>query len=235
IHVKMGDSNGLAEGNCCRSSGIFTLHDSSGGCMRRFFGLLGLLALGAIPARAQITPRYEVGAGFDFTLAGPQTLTSSTATPRLNMYGWNTNGVYNLNRYVGVAVDLSGVYNVQTSPNENIGNATTQSYPFLVGARGYPLGHHKFTPFAQILFGGAYQRLSAPLLNPFPAAIISNVGYAWEGGVGVDYTIRDHWAIRLLEVDFLNTHFNGSGQGDERATIGVVYRFGVAGVRRKKK
>jgi hypothetical protein len=86
--------------------------------MRRFFGLLGLLALGAIPARAQITPRYEVGAGFDFTLAGPQTLTSSTATPRLNMYGWNTNGVYNLNRYVGVAVDLSGVYNVQTEYRE---------------------------------------------------------------------------------------------------------------------
>jgi hypothetical protein len=203
--------------------------------MRRFFGLLGLLALSAIPAHAQITPRYEAGAGFDFTSFGPQSLTSTTSTPRLNMYGWNVNGVYNLYRFVGVAFDVSGVYNIQTSPSENIGNATTQVYPFLVGPRFYPFGHRKLTPFGQLLFGGGYQRLSAPLLNPFPAAVVTSTGYAWEGGFGVDYTFRNHWAIRLIEVDYLNTYFNGGGQGSERATIGVVYRWGVAGVRRKKK
>jgi hypothetical protein len=230
----MCDSNGMVESNCCCFGGINTLHDSLGGCMRRFFGLLGLLALCAIPVRAQITPRYEIGAGFDFTYAGPQALSSTTATPRLNMHGWNANGVYNLRRIVGVAFDVSGVYNVQVSPNQNIGNATTQNYPFFIGPRVYPLGHRKLTVFGQIMFGGGYQRLSAPLLNPFPAAILTSVGYAWQGGGGVDYTFRDHWAIRLIEVDYLNTHFNGSGQGSERATIGVVYRFGVAGVRRKK-
>ena len=100
--------------------------------MRRFCGLLGLLALCAIPVRAQITPRYEIGAGFDFTYAGPQALSSTTATPHLNMYGWNANGVYNLRRIVGVAFDVSGVYNTQVSPNQNIGNATTQNYPCLL-------------------------------------------------------------------------------------------------------
>ena len=203
--------------------------------MRRCFGLLGLLAICAIPARAQITPRYEAGAGFDFTSFGPQSLTSTTSTPRLKMFGWNVNGVYNLYRFVGVAFDVSGVYNIQTSPSANIGNATTQVYPFLVGPRFYPFGHRKFTVFGQLLVGGGYQRLSAPVLNPFPAAVLTSTGYAWEGGFGVDYTFRNHWAIRLIEVDYLNTYFNSGGEGSERATIGVVYRWGVAGVRRKKK
>jgi hypothetical protein len=203
--------------------------------MRRFFGLLSLLAFCALPAHAQITPRYEIGAGFDYTLAGPQALTSTTATPRLNMYGWNANGVYNLYHFIGIAYDVSGIYNIQTSSNPNIGHATTQNYPFFVGARGYPFGHRKLTLFGQLLFGGGYQRLNAPLLNPFPAGTLSTIGWAWQGGVGVDYQIRDHWAIRLIEVDYLNTHFSTVGEGSERATVGIVYRWGVAGIRRKKK
>lgn len=203
--------------------------------MRRLLVLAGLIAVLSLPARAQVTPKYEMGGGFDYTSLGPQTLTATTATNRLNAFGWNANGVYNLLRIVGVAFDVSGVYNVQTSSIPNVGNATTQVYPFLIGPRFYPFGHRKLTLFGQLLFGGAYQRLNVPALPPFPPTAVTSTGYAWEGGVGVDYALRDHWSLRLLEVDYLNTYFSGSGAGNERATIGIVYHWGVAGVRRKKK
>ena len=203
--------------------------------MRRMLVLAGLLAICSLPARAQITPRYELGAGFDYTRFGPQTLTATTSTFQLSTFGWNVNGVYNVRRLFGVAFDVSGIYNIETSSNANIGNATTQVYPFLIGPRLYPFGHRKLTVFGQVLVGGAFQRLGAPALAPFPAAVLTSTGYAWEGGGGVDYTFRDHWAFRLIEVDYLNTFLSGDSSGSERATIGVVYRWGVAGVRRKKK
>jgi hypothetical protein len=203
--------------------------------MRRLLVLAGFLAIFTLPARAQITPRYEVGGGFDYTRFGPQTLTATTSTFTLNTFGWNVNGVYNLRRHYGVAFDVSGVYNIQTSASPNIGNATTQVYPFLIGPRIYPLGHRKLTLFGQVLVGGAVQRLGAPTLVPFPATVLTSTGYAWQGGGGVDYTFRDHWAIRMIEVDYLNTFLNGNSSGSERATVGVTYRWGVAAVRRKKK
>jgi len=195
---------------------------------------MGLLLLYSLPAHAQITPKYEIGGGFDFTSFGPQATTTSS-TPRLNSFGWNANGAYNLLRIVGVAVDVSGVYNVRKSTNANVGNSSTQIYPFLAGPRFYPLGHRRLTLFGQVLFGQGYIRENVPTVIPFSAGAVTSTGYAWEAGGGVDYSLGDHWAFRMLEVSFLNTHFFGNGQSSERATIGVVYRFGVVGARRRKK
>ncbi len=203
--------------------------------MRRLLVLAGLLAISSIPASAQITPKYEGGAGFDYTRLGPQLLTSTTSTYQLQMFGWNVNGVYNLRKLFGVAFDVSGIYNRQVSSSPNVGNATTQVYPFLVGPRFYPLGHRRLTLFGQILVGGSYERLSAPALPPFPSAVLTSTGFAWEGGFGVDYRLKDHWALRLIEVDYLDTWYNGSPSGSERATVGVVYRWGVAGTHHRKK
>jgi len=203
--------------------------------MRRLLVLAGLLAFCSCSARAQITPKYEVGAGVDYTRLGPQNLTSSTSTFPLNMVGFTANGVYNLRPLFGIAFDVSGIYNQQTPTSPNIGSAFTQIYPFLVGPRFYPLGHRKFTVFGQILIGGNYERLSTPSLPPFPPTVLSSVGLAWEGGGGVDLKLRDHWSLRLIEVDYVGTWYNSSTTGSERATMGIVYHWGVAGTGHRKK
>lgn len=199
--------------------------------MRRCLGLLALLLFFSLPAKAQLTPKYEVSGGFEYVSFVPE----SGAT-RLNMFGWNANGVYNVFHWIGGAVETTGTYNTQSSSNKAIDGTSTHIYTFMAGPRFYPLGHRKLTLFGQVLFGGGHISEAVPAVPPFPAATLTDTELTWSSGIGLDYRWRENWAFRL-NIEYLQTRFfnatNGD-QGSERATFGFVYRWGVAGTRRKK-
>jgi hypothetical protein len=200
--------------------------------MRRFWGLGILLAAAALPARAQITPKYEISAGYQY-----MAYYNTNGSPRVNMNGAAGSFTYNYYRWLGFTGDVSGGYNRQSSSTDpGINGATTTVFTYLAGPRFYPFGHHKLTLFGEALFGGGYLRAGVPAVPPFPKQTLTDNAFAWAGGLGVDYSIKDHWAIRL-QGDYLSTRFfsaTAGSQGNERIVAAVVYRFGVRGPHRHK-
>ena len=199
--------------------------------MRKFLGIGILMAAMALPAKAQITPKYEIGGGYQY-----MAYYSSAGAPRINMNGWDASVTYNLCQRIAVGFDVSGNYNRQSSSDPAVNGATTHVYTYLAGPRIFPFGHHKLSLFGEVLFGEAHVHASIPALPPFPQRTLTDQAYSWTGGAGVDYALGDHWAIRV-QGDYLSTRFFSSAagsQGNERVIAGVVYRFGVRGPRRHK-
>lgn len=203
--------------------------------MRRVFWLATLLLAMAIPANAQqLTPQYEFSGGYDYTL-----FPNSVGKSHLNLSGFDVSGAYNWRRHFAAAFDVSGAYNTQSSSNPGINGIATHLYTFAVGPRIYPFGHHKLTPFGQVLFGDGHVSQFLPGVAPFPATTVKDSSFTTIAGGGVDVNWTGHWAIRLIEADYEHSSFfsnrsNGIGQGEERLVVGVIYRFGVAGTRGKK-
>jgi hypothetical protein len=92
-----------------------------------------------MPTMAADHPQAEVFGGYQYTrFEGGE-----------NANGWNAAGTVNLNRWLGVTADFSGVYTSEDGvkfPNY------TYTFGPTVSLRGAPMS----TPFAQALFGGVH-------------------------------------------------------------------------------
>ncbi|MFY9752251.1 MAG: outer membrane beta-barrel protein [Candidatus Acidiferrales bacterium] len=183
--------------------------------MKKLGTLITLLVLFAVPALAQDSgsgPTFELGAGytfraFDFPYSGP----------RLKMNGFNVNGDFNLMKWVGVAAEFN-----DTSYSGIFGN--NRVYTYEAGPRVYPFGHHRFTPFGQALFGAGH--FGSQLLPDYETQ------FAWSVGVGVDYSLKHHFALRLGPVSYEKTRFlqgTAFGPNPDQANLvadaGIVFRF----------
>jgi opacity protein-like surface antigen len=76
-------------------------------------------------------------------------------------------------------------------------------------------------PFVQALFGG--ERFSAGATGLGSA---SSNAFAMAAGGGADVTLTRHVSLRAIQVDYLYTHFGGTGQNNLRIQSGLVWRFG---------
>jgi len=157
--------------------------------------------------------------------------------------GWEGQGTFNLNRYLGVTADVSG--------------ATVT--PFSFSALGFSAGTYQhlnnylFGPtvtatvgrsavFAHALFGEARASLGAgvgiPIIGGISTDITSANAFAMAFGGGVDIGLTRHLAIRAVQVDYLRTQFNatdalttglssslGNRQNSFRFSSGIVFRF----------
>jgi len=157
--------------------------------------------------------------------------------------GWEGQGTFNLNRYLGVTADVSG--------------ATVT--PFSFSALGFSAGTYQhlnnylFGPtviatvgrsavFAHALFGEARASLGAgvgiPIIGGISTGITSANAFAMAFGGGVDIGLTRHLAIRAVQVDYLRTQFNatdalttglssslGNRQNSFRFSSGIVFRF----------
>ncbi len=84
---------------------------------------------------------------------------------------------------------------------------------------GLPSGTsaHALSPFAQVLFGGQHFGGSGGgTANSFAMSL----------GGGADYKLTEHVALRLIQVEYLYTHFGGVRQNNARIESGIVYRWG---------
>lgn len=184
--------------------------------------LIVLLALVSFPAQAQDTPSLQISAGYTFRSLAPTMLPGSTL-PRLSTNGWNAGADYGLRRRLGLALSLDGTY------KNNGVNGNTSLYSFYVGPRIYPFGHRKLTFFAHLLFGGAYGTIRFPASGGFPASSLSDTSFAFDGGGGLDVSLRHHWGVRFFQLDYESTKlFAGSGttrKSNYKVSAGIVYRF----------
>jgi hypothetical protein len=117
--------------------------------------------------------------------------------------------------WLGVVGEVSGVADTD--------GRSSSIYTYMGGPRA-TLRHGRFEPYAQVLIGGSRFSDSGVQqgIRPAPA---SSFAVAVAVGGGVDLTVVHHFAIRLIQVDYLFNHFGGFTQNNLRLSTGFVFRF----------
>lgn len=150
-------------------------------------------------AFSQDVPRFEVFGGYSYMRVNP------TGLDGVNTSGWETSLNYNFSQHWGLKGDFSGHY---CCNGEHL-------HTFLAGPQ-YSWRNDKYTVFAHGLIGGAHA----------DAAAATDTSVAWVAGGGVDWKFSERWSWRIVQADYLGTHFLDNTQHDFRASTGLLFRFG---------
>jgi outer membrane protein OmpA-like peptidoglycan-associated protein len=196
----------------------------------------------AMPYSGQLdlgVPRFELFAGYSYLRAVP----SYTADNRLVwLHGGSTSLVYNLNRAFGLVGDFGAYTNSEIrfaggyTGTADVDNSNVAVMTYLIGPRFSLRKYNRITPFAQVLFGGVHaNKVSLADCTVDCRLLPTEDSFAMTAGGGLDLKVRAHFAIRLIQAEYLMTKFtnNISGasgtQNDMRLSAGVVFRFGGRG------
>jgi opacity protein-like surface antigen len=173
--------------------------------MKKWVLLCGVTLLFSLSASAQDNPKAEVFGGYSYVHSSDQGASD-------NFNGASGSVAYNLNDWLGAVGDF-GVYH--TGSNRLDANAETYMFGPKIAFRQ----SGRFTPFAQVLFGGAHVTAGTyGSANAFAMAL----------GGGVDVNATSHIAIRVIQAEYLMTKFQDGGpdrQDNARISAGVVFRF----------
>jgi outer membrane protein OmpA-like peptidoglycan-associated protein/opacity protein-like surface antigen len=182
------------------------------------------------------TPRAELFAGYSYLRAVPA---PADGNRLVWMNGGSTSLAYNLNRYLGIVGDFGAYTNSEIRfqggyvGTVDVDNANVGAFSYLFGPRISFRNHGRITPFVQALFGGMHANevtLSHCTTNCM--LLPSENAFAWTAGGGLDIKVRRHFAIRLIQAEYLMTRFQDystgttASQNDMRLSSGIVFRFG---------
>ena len=211
--------------------------------------------LSAFVAGATDIPKYEAFLGYTYVRANQfnQNTGLGQTIGGFDMNGGSAQFIYNFDKWFSGVADIGAV----TKQNVGIINADNTTTFYLFGPRVSYRNHSPFTPYAQILFGGATRAVSRqldvltgsnipvfPVVRPpnlFPGAdteitaqvSATQTAFAMAVGGGLDWRIAKRISFRPISVDYVLTRFpsfltgNNSNQNSIRASAGVVFTFGA--------
>uniref|UniRef100_Q021V0 Outer membrane protein beta-barrel domain-containing protein n=1 Tax=Solibacter usitatus (strain Ellin6076) TaxID=234267 RepID=Q021V0_SOLUE len=206
--------------------------------MKSILRVIAAVPLLALAASATDWPKYETFLGYSFVRFNP----NSGYIPSFNSNGGYGQFQYNFSRWFSGVVDAGAVAKGELQGRDI--NSTIASVT--AGPRFTYHNHSRFTPFVQVLFGGAFASASVPVVGavlppgvilPPTGAIVarfttSNSGFAMFAGGGLDIKLSKHVAFRpigadyyLARVDSLLTG-NTTNRNNFRYTAGVNFLFG---------
>jgi len=148
-----------------------------------------LLASIAAFAQDQPAPKWEVFAGYSWADAN----TKINHVPLRNYpAGLGLAGTYDFNKWLGLTLDYGGHFNSGTSGTRIPSTLNT----LMVGPKLTFRGEH-FSPFIEALVGAS--RLA-------PDHFQQDTRLGAMGGVGIDMNLTKHWALRVIQADFMTAH-----------------------------
>jgi opacity protein-like surface antigen len=150
---------------------------------------------------AQNAPKTEFFAGYEYEHLNPG---------GIGCHGLGLNLAYNLNNWLGVVGDF-GICRVSGLPS----GVSAHDINYLFGPRITYRNYGKWNPFAQALFGGQHLGTNAGTANSFAMTL----------GGGMDYKYNDRFSLRVIQVEYLYTHFGGVQQNNARIEAGLVYTW----------
>jgi opacity protein-like surface antigen len=135
---------------------------------------------------------------------------------RSNYNGWSAEAQYNLDRWLGIAVDFGGETGgpiTATSFAQGIGGLPKgNSYSALAGPVISYRTKSKLTPYVHGLFGIDRAKLDAGSLTGVASPESFNAetytDFAIALGGGLDYKLTRHFAIRPAQLDWFHTSVN---------------------------
>ncbi len=182
-------------------------------------------------------PRFELFLGYSYLRAMPSVPTDGNRFMSLN--GGSISLALNFNRYLGLVGDFGGFDDSRLRISGTTGTAVDadsngKAYTYMIGPRISFRNHTRVTPFVQALFGDVHA--SKVVLNsgctdigctPLP----SEDKFGLTAGGGLDIRVHRHFAIRLIQAEYLMTRFENEDTGadgtqnDMRLSSGIVFRF----------
>jgi opacity protein-like surface antigen len=200
--------------------------------MKRFFLLL-LIALMCAPAafaQGKDYSFYEFYVGYAYERAdnnadafnkGGKTKINGNsvnlASERNAYNGFEAEFNQNVTRHIGIVTSFSGTYKTVGYVDTKTGNtynAKVQRYDLLAGPR-FNWRTAGVTPFVHGLFGISHMRAE------FDDKTRSDTAFAMAFGGGLDVHAGEHMDVRVIQVDYLPTFFNGKRQDNIRASAGI--------------
>jgi outer membrane protein OmpA-like peptidoglycan-associated protein len=182
------------------------------------------------------TPKAELFVGYSYLQAVPK-LADGNRLVWLN--GGSASLAYNFNRYLGIVADVGDYTNSEirfqgaSGATYNVNDADGGVISYLFGPR-LSFRHDRVTPFVQALFGGAHASEITHSQCALNCTLLpTENAFAWTGGGGLDVRVHRHFAIRIIQAEYLMTRFQDystgatASQNDMRLSAGLVFRFGV--------
>jgi opacity protein-like surface antigen len=162
---------------------------------------LALCSAGSAQARPDEHPTVEL-------FGGPSLMRNGVTAPSFSLYGgWQAQGSYNFNSHFGMTTDFGGQY-------RSISGTRVSQYEYLFGPR-------VMTRIQRVkLFG--HGLVGA---NTFRVSGQSTTGFAAGVGGGLDYEVSRHFAVRVIQADYLRTRLSNAWFHDARIGVGVVFGF----------
>jgi Outer membrane protein beta-barrel domain len=223
--------------------------------VKKSITLIGTLLLFALVASATDFPKYEIYLGYTYVRANQfnQNTGLGQTIGGFDMNGGSAQFIYNFNRRVSFVADIGSV----TKQNVGIINADNTTTFYMFGPRVSYRNHSRFTPYAQIVFGGATRAVSRQLdvltganipvfpvvapFNLFPGAnteitaqvSATQTAFAMAVGGGLDIRLGKRFSFRPVSVDYVLTRFPSLSTGDNqnqnsiRAGAGIIFTFGA--------
>ncbi len=181
-------------------------------------------------------PKAELFVGYSYLRALP----APAAGNRLMwMNGGSASIAYNLNRYLGIVGDVGAYTNSEMrfqggyAGTVDVDNPNVGAFSYLFGPRISFRNHGRVTPFVQALFGEMHANEVTLSHCTFSCTLLpSEDTFAWTGGGGLDVRVHRHFAIRIIQAEYLMTRFQDystgttASQNDMRLSAGLVFRFG---------
>ena len=222
--------------------------------MTRSITLIAAGLLSAFVAGATDIPKFEAFLGYTYVRANQfnQNTGLGTKIGAFDMNGGSVQFIYNFNKWFSGVADIGAV----TKQNVGVINANNTTTFYMFGPRVSYHNHSRFTPYAQIVFGGATRSLSRQLdvltganIPVFPVATAQDLfpganteitaqvsatqtAFAMAVGGGLDWKIAKHFSFRPVSVDYVLTRFpsfltgNNRNQNSIRASAGFIFTFG---------
>ncbi len=181
--------------------------------MRRMLRAAVLIVIWAPAALAQVSPtntqdddeyhKAEIFVGYS------QAHENVLDSERFN--GFNTSATGNLASYFGLKFDVAGHYK-----SDRFGNASI--YNVLGGVQVKDNSKTgRFKPFAHLLAGVARRKASFTGFGSF-----SDTGFSLVAGAGLDIRVVKRLDVRVGQVDYNLTRFNGGTGHGFRLGVGIV-------------
>jgi len=182
------------------------------------------------------TPKAELFLGYSHLRSVP-TLADGNRLEWL--HGGSTSIAFNFNRYLGLVGDFGGFNDSRLRLSGTNGNppsvvdSSGTVFTYLAGPRLSFRSSSRVTPFIQALFGGIHA--SEVILSDCTgscALLPAQNSFALTAGGGLDIRFHRHFALRLIQAEYLMTRFDNpstggsASQNDIRLSSGIVFRFG---------
>jgi len=184
-------------------------------------------------------PRFELFLGYSYLRAVPA---YAEGNRLVWLNGGSTSLAYNVNRHWGLVGDFGAYTNSQIhftggyTGTVDVNNSNVAVTSYLFGPRLSFRNHDRITPFAQVLFGGVHANLVTLAGCTVNCTVLPvQDSFAMTAGGGLDLRVHHHFAIRLIQAEYLMTRFTSyttgatGTQNDMRLSSGIVFRFGGRG------
>ena len=183
------------------------------------------------------TPKVELFMGYSYLRAVP---TRDAENRFVYLNGGSTSLALNFNRYLGIVGDFGGYNDTRLlltgaglNPSINAEVVSGSAFSYLLGPRLSFRDHGRFTPFVQALFGGIHaSEITLSGCTGSCTLLPEENVFAMTAGGGLDIRLHRHFALRLIQAEYLMTAFENHSSGanglqnDMRLSSGIVFGFG---------